>query len=53
MPYLCQTYAEKATAPLLINACEVDQQFPIEAQAKADEIFGKSKFNESNKYKKM
>ncbi|KAI0795812.1 alpha/beta-hydrolase [Abortiporus biennis] len=32
------------TAPLLINSCEVDPQFPIEAQAKADEILGGGKF---------
>ena len=51
--HLFKAYAEKATAPLLINACEIDQQFPAEAQAQADEIFGKSKFKESNKYKKM
>ena len=38
-----QEYAEKAKAPLLINSCETDSQFPIEAQAKADEILGGGK----------
>ncbi|KAI0795811.1 alpha/beta-hydrolase [Abortiporus biennis] len=32
------------SAPLLINSCEVDQQFPADAQGKADEIFGGGKF---------
>lgn len=39
-----QEYAEKAKAPLLINSCETDSQFPLEAQAKADEILGGGKF---------
>ncbi|TBU47535.1 alpha/beta-hydrolase [Dichomitus squalens] len=37
-------YFEVAKAPLLINSCEVDQQFPIESQKVADEIFGEGKF---------
>ena len=37
-------YFEVAKAPLLINSCEVDQQFPIESQKVADEIFGDGKF---------
>ena len=41
---ITQEYAEKAKAPLLINSCETDQQFPLEAQAKADEILGGGKF---------
>lgn len=28
----------------MINSCTVDQQFPPESQAKADEIFGNGKF---------
>ncbi|TFK52010.1 alpha/beta-hydrolase [Heliocybe sulcata] len=39
-----EKYASTAKAPLLINSCEVDQQFPKEAQAKADEILGGGKF---------
>ncbi|KZT25121.1 alpha/beta-hydrolase [Neolentinus lepideus HHB14362 ss-1] len=39
-----EKYAATSKAPLLINSCEVDQQFPIEAQAKADEILGGGKF---------
>jgi len=31
-------YKSISKAPLLINSCEVDSQFPIESQAKADEI---------------
>lgn len=31
-------------ASLLINSCEVDQAFPQESQAKADEIFGEGKY---------
>ncbi|TCD70369.1 hypothetical protein EIP91_003721 [Steccherinum ochraceum] len=30
--------------PLLINSCTVDQQFPLDAQAKADEVLGGGKF---------
>lgn len=39
-----QAYRDKAKAPLLINSCEVDPAFPLEAQAKADEILGDGKF---------
>ncbi|KAJ6483241.1 Alpha/Beta hydrolase protein [Mycena sanguinolenta] len=39
-----ETYHNIAQAPLLINSCTVDQQFPLDAQAKADEILGGSKF---------
>jgi len=39
-----QKYATVAKAPLLINSCTVDTQFPLEAQAKADEIFGNGRF---------
>ncbi|TBU22617.1 alpha/beta-hydrolase [Dichomitus squalens] len=39
-----QKYFEVAKAPLLINSCEVDQQFPIESQKVADEILGDGKF---------
>jgi len=31
-------------APLLINAAEVDQQYPVESQAKGDEILGGGKY---------
>ncbi|KAI0263057.1 chlorocatechol-degradation protein [Gloeopeniophorella convolvens] len=33
------TYVEKSKAPLLINSCEVDGQFPKEKQEKADAVF--------------
>lgn len=33
-----QRYAAGAKAPLLINSCETDAQFPAEKQAKADEV---------------
>ncbi len=39
-----QKYAAEAKAPLLINSCTVDQQFPPEAQTQADEILGGGKF---------
>ncbi|KAM6496770.1 dienelactone hydrolase endo-1,3,1,4-beta-D-glucanase [Amanita muscaria] len=37
-------YYSTSKAPLLINSCTVDTQFPHEAQAKADDIFGNGKF---------
>lgn len=37
-------YAASAKAPLLINSCEVDTQFPAEKQAKADAVLGDGKF---------
>ena len=39
-----QKYRSTSKAPLLINSCEFDSQFPIEAQAQADEILGGGKF---------
>ncbi|KAJ7276885.1 alpha/beta-hydrolase [Mycena rebaudengoi] len=39
-----QKYAAVSQAPLLINSCEDDQAFPLEAQAEADRIFGDGKF---------
>ena len=39
-----QRYLSDSKAPLLINSCTVDQMFPLEAQAKADEILGGGKF---------
>lgn len=39
-----QKYASDSKAPLLINACETDGQFPIEAQKQAEEILGGGKF---------
>jgi len=44
VPEDLKTYFSKSQAPLLINSCEVDQMFPIEAQTQADEIFGAGKF---------
>jgi dienelactone hydrolase len=44
IPEDLEAYVAKATAPILINSCTVDSQFPLEAQAKADEIFGNGKF---------
>ncbi|KAJ7782886.1 Alpha/Beta hydrolase protein [Mycena metata] len=38
-----EKYSKLAKAPLLINSC-VDEQFPLEAQVKADEILGNDKF---------
>jgi len=39
-----EKYLKTAGAPLLINSCTNDSQFPHEAQAKADEILGGGKF---------
>ncbi|THV04733.1 alpha/beta-hydrolase [Dendrothele bispora CBS 962.96] len=39
-----EKYASTAKAPLLINSCTVDQQFPLEAQAAADKVLGDGKF---------
>ncbi|KAI5889215.1 alpha/beta-hydrolase [Schizophyllum commune H4-8] len=39
-----EKYANNAIAPLLINSCEVDDQFPLAAQAQADAILGNGKF---------
>jgi len=39
VPEDLEKYATTSKAPLLINSCTVDQQFPLEASAKADEIF--------------
>ncbi|KAM6492187.1 Alpha/Beta hydrolase fold [Amanita muscaria] len=44
IPEDLEKYASTAKAPLLINSCTDDAQFPLEAQAKADEIFGNDKF---------
>jgi len=44
VPADLEKYIATAKAPLLINSCTVDTQFPLEAQAKADEIFGDGKF---------
>jgi len=38
-----ERYAAESRAPLLINSCEIDQMFPPEFQAKADEVL-KGKF---------
>ncbi|KAJ6510798.1 Alpha/Beta hydrolase protein [Mycena sanguinolenta] len=39
-----EKYASVSKAPLLINSCEVDKAFPLEAQAQADAILGEGKF---------
>ncbi|KAJ7242374.1 Alpha/Beta hydrolase protein [Mycena haematopus] len=39
-----EKYATVSKAPLLINSCEVDSAFPLEAQAQADAILGDGKF---------
>ncbi|KAH7924311.1 alpha/beta-hydrolase [Leucogyrophana mollusca] len=39
-----EKYAATSKAPLLINSCTVDQQFPLESQAVADKILGDGKF---------
>ena len=44
VPADIEQYRDLATAPLLINSCEVDQQFPIEKQKGTDELLGDGKF---------
>ncbi|KAF8815636.1 dienelactone hydrolase endo-1,3,1,4-beta-D-glucanase [Phlegmacium glaucopus] len=44
VPEDLEKYATTSKVPLLINSCTVDQQFPLESSAKADEIFGDGKF---------
>ncbi|KAI0766654.1 alpha/beta-hydrolase [Trametes elegans] len=44
IPEDLEEYRDKAAAPLLINSCETDPAFPLEAQAKADEILGGGRF---------
>ena len=34
----------ESKAPLLINSCEVDQMFPIEAQEKTDALLGNGQY---------
>ncbi|KAF8183685.1 dienelactone hydrolase endo-1,3,1,4-beta-D-glucanase [Pholiota molesta] len=36
-----EKYVQTSKAPLLINSCTTDSQFPLEVQPKADEIFAK------------
>lgn len=44
IPEDLENYKKEAKAPLLVNSCEVDEQFPRESQAIADEVFGNDKF---------
>ncbi|KAH9928980.1 alpha/beta-hydrolase, partial [Amylocystis lapponica] len=39
-----EKYRDVSKVPLLINSCDVDRQFPLEAQAIADKILGDGKF---------
>ncbi|KAI0917870.1 hypothetical protein AcW1_006887 [Taiwanofungus camphoratus] len=44
VPSDLEKYKAESKAPLLINSCEVDQQFPKESQAIADQLLGGGKF---------
>jgi len=44
VPEDLEKYASTSKAPLLINSCTEDQQFPLESSAIADGIFGGDKF---------
>ncbi|PIL35178.1 hypothetical protein GSI_02968 [Ganoderma sinense ZZ0214-1] len=44
IPEDLEKYAAESKAPLLINSCTIDQQFPPEAQTQADDILGGGKF---------
>lgn len=39
-----QKYRDTSKAPILINSCEVDRQFPPEKQKVADDILGGGQF---------
>jgi len=41
VPSDLEKYVTTSKAPLLINSCTVDEQFPLEASAQADKIFAK------------
>ncbi|KAG6824248.1 hypothetical protein H0H93_002311, partial [Arthromyces matolae] len=41
VPEDLEKYRDVAKAPLLLNTCTVDTQYPLESQAKGDEILGK------------
>ncbi|KAF9061624.1 dienelactone hydrolase endo-1,3,1,4-beta-D-glucanase [Rhodocollybia butyracea] len=45
LPVDLETYFSSSRAPLLLNTCTNDWQFPLEAQAQADAIFGEGKFS--------
>ncbi|KAK1223383.1 hypothetical protein PQX77_013746 [Marasmius sp. AFHP31] len=45
VPEDLEKYLTSSKAPLLINSCSEDSQFPPEAQAKADQILGGEKFS--------
>jgi len=44
IPADAEKYLQSSQAPLHINSCEVDEQFPKEAQEKTDELLGNGKF---------
>jgi len=44
VPEDLEKYVATSKAPLLINSCTIDEQFPIASQAKADELLGGGKF---------
>ncbi|KAJ3512605.1 hypothetical protein NLJ89_g3420 [Agrocybe chaxingu] len=44
VPADLEKYAAQSKAPLLLNTCPVDQQFPLESSALADSILGDGKF---------
>ncbi|KAL0566712.1 hypothetical protein V5O48_015291 [Marasmius crinis-equi] len=44
VPADLEKYLSASKAPLLINSCTTDHQFPLEAQAQADHILGNGKF---------
>jgi len=50
IPSDLEKYAVTSSAPLLINACEVDSQFPAEAQEHAKRIFGKDEAESGAKF---
>ncbi|KAF9061635.1 hypothetical protein BDP27DRAFT_1234950 [Rhodocollybia butyracea] len=43
-PVDLEKYFASSRVPLLLNTCTIDGQFPLEAQAQADALFGEGKF---------
>ncbi|KIY66778.1 alpha/beta-hydrolase [Cylindrobasidium torrendii FP15055 ss-10] len=50
IPVDLEKYVAASKAPLLINSCEIDIPFPIEAQALADKIFGSFEYGYKREY---
>ncbi|KAF4610803.1 hypothetical protein D9613_006673 [Agrocybe pediades] len=50
VPEDLEKYIASSKAPLLINSCTTDSQFPLESSAKADELFAKYEHGYKREY---